>query len=256
MSRAATDVPDAAARGCRVPARAPVDRDAADRAAPAAAASIRRGPSRLTSGPVPYGVELAAAWSWRILVIVAAAALLGWLISFFAVVVIPVVVALLIAALVVPVVEWLTGIGVRRSLAAILVVVTTIASVGALLTFAGQQVATGATDLADQTVAGPAGDQGLAQGRSAERQRLPDQRLHRQRPGRDHRPVQGRRRRRAGSPRSAPRSGTCWPASSSCCSRRTSSSPTAAASGPGWCGCRRGPRASGSTARAGSPGSR
>ena len=103
---------------------------------------------------VPYGVELAAGWSWRILVIAAAAALFGWLISFFAVIVIPVVVALLITALVVPVVEWLTAHGVRRSLAAILVVLTTIAGVGALLTFAGQQVATGATDLADQTVQG------------------------------------------------------------------------------------------------------
>ena len=103
---------------------------------------------------MPYGVELAAGWSWRILVIAAAAALLGWLISFFAVIVIPVVVALLITALVVPVVEWLTRHGLRRSLAAVLVVVTTIAAVGALLTFAGQQVATGANDLADQTVQG------------------------------------------------------------------------------------------------------
>jgi predicted PurR-regulated permease PerM len=103
---------------------------------------------------VPHGVELAAAWSWRILVIAAAAALFGWLVSFFAVIVIPVVVALLITALVVPLVEWLTRLGVRRSVASILVVLTTIAGVAALLTFAGQQVAQGANDLADQTVAG------------------------------------------------------------------------------------------------------
>jgi len=103
---------------------------------------------------VPYGVELAAGWSWRILVIAAATALLGWLISFFAVVVIPVVVALLISALVVPLVEWLTRHGVRRGLSSFLVVVTTLGAVAALLTFAGQQVAQGATDLADQSVAG------------------------------------------------------------------------------------------------------
>lgn len=103
---------------------------------------------------VPYGVELAAGWSWRILVIAAGVALLGWLISFFAVIVIPVVVALLISALVVPVVEWLSRHGLRRSIAAVLVVITTIAAVGALLTFAGAQVATGANDLADQTVKG------------------------------------------------------------------------------------------------------
>jgi predicted PurR-regulated permease PerM len=103
---------------------------------------------------VPHGVELAASWSWRLLVIAAAVALLGWLVSFFAVIVIPVVVALLITALVVPLVEWLTRLGVRRSVASILVVIGTIGAVAALLTFAGQQVAQGATDLADQTVAG------------------------------------------------------------------------------------------------------
>ncbi len=105
-------------------------------------------------GNVPHGVELAASWSWRLLVIAAAVAVLGWLIAFLAVIVIPVVVALLVTALVVPLVEWLTRIGVRRSVASILVVLTTIAGVASLLTFAGQQVAEGATDLADQTVAG------------------------------------------------------------------------------------------------------
>ena len=94
---------------------------------------------------MPYGVDLAAAWSWRLLVIAAAAALVGYLISFLAVIVIPVVVALLISALVVPVVDRLERVGVRRSLAAFLVVLFTIASVVALLSFAGQQVANGAT---------------------------------------------------------------------------------------------------------------
>ncbi len=115
---------------------------------------IAAGTSNFNRAEVPYGVDLAAAWSWRLLVIAAAAALLGYLISFFAVMVIPVVVALLISALVVPVVDRLERAGVRRPVAAILVVVLTISSVAALLTFAGQQVANGASDLADQTVAG------------------------------------------------------------------------------------------------------
>jgi putative heme transporter len=115
---------------------------------------IATGPSNFRRGEVPYGVDLAAAWSWRLLVIAAGAWLIGYLISFLAVMVIPVVVALLISALVVPVVDWLVRAGVRRSVASILVVLLTIASVGALLTFAGQQVANGASDLADQTVAG------------------------------------------------------------------------------------------------------
>ncbi len=115
---------------------------------------IAAGTSNFRRAEVPYGVDLAAAWSWRLLVIAGAAALLGFLVSFFAVMVIPVVVALLISALVVPVVDRLVRAGVRRSVAAILVVLFTIASVVALLSFAGQQVANGASDLADQTVAG------------------------------------------------------------------------------------------------------
>ena len=76
---------------------------------------IAAGTSNFSRAEVPYGVDLAAAWSWRLLVIAAAAALLGYLISFLAVIVIPVVVALLISALVVPIVDWLERIGVRRS---------------------------------------------------------------------------------------------------------------------------------------------
>ena len=68
---------------------------------------IAAGTSNFSRAEVPYGVDLAAAWSWRLLVIAGAAALLGYLISFLAVMVIPVVVALLISALVVPVVDWL-----------------------------------------------------------------------------------------------------------------------------------------------------
>jgi len=115
---------------------------------------IAAGASNFRRAEVPYGVDLAAAWSWRLLIIAAAAALIGYLISFLAVMVIPVVVALLVSALVIPVVDWLERVGVRRSIASILVVVFTIASVVALLSFAGQQVANGASDLADSTVDG------------------------------------------------------------------------------------------------------
>ena len=66
----------------------------------------------------------------------------------------PLVIALLIAALVTPVVRGLNSVGVPRRLAAAFVVVGGIAFIAALLTFAGQQVAQGAADLADQVVAG------------------------------------------------------------------------------------------------------
>ena len=146
------------------------------------------GTSNFSRAEVPYGVDLAAAWSWRLLVIAAAPALLGYLISFFAVMVIPVVVALLISALVVPVVDWLERVGVRRSVASILVVVLTIARgrrAAHLRRPAGGQRRR--ATCADSTVDGLAGDQGLAARRPAARQRLADQRLHQAAPGRDQR---------------------------------------------------------------------
>lgn len=103
---------------------------------------------------VPWGVDLAAAWSWRFLVIVAAGAVVFLAIGYLSVVVLPVVIALLISALVIPIVDGLVRIGLPRGLAALGVVLAGIALVGLLLTLAGQQIATGATDLADQTVAG------------------------------------------------------------------------------------------------------
>ncbi|MDO3396023.1 AI-2E family transporter [Nocardioides sp. SOB44] len=118
-------------------------------------------PPELASGadayprtPVPPGVELAAAWAWRFLVIVAAGAVIAWTVGYLSVIVLPIVVALLVTALAAPAVDALTRIRVPRGLAALVVVVSGLATVSALLTFVGQQVANGATDLAEQTVAG------------------------------------------------------------------------------------------------------
>ncbi|MDF1603328.1 AI-2E family transporter [Nocardioides sp. YIM 152315] len=112
-------------------------------------------PRAAFDGPqVPKGVDLAAAWSWRFLVIVAAAAVLFLAIGFLSVVVLPVVIALLITALVIPIVDGMVRLGLPRGLSALAVVIAGIGLVGLLLTLAGQQIANGANDLADQTVAG------------------------------------------------------------------------------------------------------
>lgn len=116
-------------------------------------APVVGGRSNFTRAQVPWGIDLAAAWAWRLLVIAAAAFVLLWLMAYFAVVTVPLAIALLISALVIPVVDGLDRL-MPRGLAALLVVFAGIAFVVALLTFAGQQVANGATDLADQTVQG------------------------------------------------------------------------------------------------------
>lgn len=115
---------------------------------------ITTGPSNFSRAQVPWGLDLAAAWGWRFLVIVAAGAVLFKAVGFFSIIMLPAAIALLIAALVSPLVSWLARRGLPRSMASILVVLGGIALVGALLSFAGQQVATGANDLAESTVDG------------------------------------------------------------------------------------------------------
>ncbi|RHW27753.1 AI-2E family transporter [Nocardioides immobilis] len=117
-------------------------------------APIETGPSRFDRAQVPWGLDLAAAWAWRLVIIAGAAYLLVWLVSFFAVITIPIAVALLISALAWPLVHGLTRLKIPQPIAALLVVLGGLGAVVALLTFAGQQVATGADDLADSTVKG------------------------------------------------------------------------------------------------------
>ncbi len=114
---------------------------------------IHAGPSDMRPASVPYGVDLAAAWGWRFLVIVAAGYVVLWLVGYFVVIVLPLVVALLIAALVMPAVDQL-GKVLPRGLAALLVVIGVLAVIAAAVTFATQQVVTGSTDLANKVVDG------------------------------------------------------------------------------------------------------
>ncbi|MEO6512462.1 MAG: AI-2E family transporter [Nocardioides sp.] len=110
---------------------------------------VAAGPSNFSRAHVPWGVDLAAAWAWRFIVIAAAGYLIVRVLGFLMVIVLPVIVAMFIAALVEPVVGWLHRRGLPRGAAAGLMVIVVIASVVTLLTVAGNQVANGAQDLAD-----------------------------------------------------------------------------------------------------------
>lgn len=115
---------------------------------------FRTGPSNFSRAQVPWGLDLAAAWSWRLLIIAAATISLSIAIWHFRVITIPLVIALLISALAAPMVRALAQLGVPRSLSAGLTVLVGIFAVVGLLTFVGNQVAQGAHDLADQVVRG------------------------------------------------------------------------------------------------------
>lgn len=117
-------------------------------------ATAASGTTNFARAEVPWGLDLAAAWAWRFLVICAAGYLILWLIWYFAVIAVPLLIALMIAALTVPLVRSMQRIGIRKGIGALLVVIGGLVVVGALLSLAGSQVANGASDLADQVVAG------------------------------------------------------------------------------------------------------
>lgn len=112
------------------------------------------GPSNFSRAQVPWGLDLAAAWSWRLIVIVVAGLGLLWTMRYFAVITLPIAISLLFAALAVPLVNALRRIGLPRGPSSGIVMVLGIGTIALLLTFVGQQVAQGASDLADSVVTG------------------------------------------------------------------------------------------------------
>ncbi len=103
---------------------------------------------------MPWGIEVAAAWSWRLLLVAAAGLAVLWLMSFFALLTVPLAVALLATALVSPPMRQMTRVGLPRAAAAGIVVLSGLGVVAFLLVVAGQQVAEGFQDLADQVAEG------------------------------------------------------------------------------------------------------
>jgi predicted PurR-regulated permease PerM len=115
---------------------------------------IGSGPSNFKRAQVPYGVDLAAAWGWRFLVICAAGLVVLYLLRTFAVLVLPLVVALLLAALTAPLVNRLQRLGLPRSVSALAVVVALLGGVGTVITFVGTSIADGFVDLNEQVADG------------------------------------------------------------------------------------------------------
>jgi predicted PurR-regulated permease PerM len=95
-------------------------------------------------------IRQAAAWSWRLLVLIATAVVILQLMRRLGVVVVPVALALMAAALLVPAVDWLDRRGAPRGGAVSLVLLMGLAMVGGLLTFVVSQFVTGVPQLVDQ----------------------------------------------------------------------------------------------------------
>lgn len=103
---------------------------------------------------VPFGLRVAAGWSWRLAVVGAGVYLLGWLITYFSAVTVPIAVALLLAALMQPVIRRLTDIGWPRGLAVGVGVFGGFLVVVGVLVLIVQQIVSSAGELGTQALAG------------------------------------------------------------------------------------------------------
>jgi predicted PurR-regulated permease PerM len=95
-------------------------------------------------------VRKAAAWAWRLLVILFAAVAFLWVVAKLEVIVVPVLLALMLSALLVPGVDWLDRHGLARGGAVALVLLSGFAVLGGVLTFVVSQFIVGVPDLVEQ----------------------------------------------------------------------------------------------------------
>lgn len=97
---------------------------------------------------LPLGVRIAAAWSWRLMLIGIAAAGLIWVIVQVRIIVIPVVVALLLTALLQPIVTFFERKGWSRSLGVVVALLTLVVAVTSLVWLIVSQLRSGFGDVA------------------------------------------------------------------------------------------------------------
>jgi len=104
----------------------------------------------LEAGSVEPLVRKAAAWAWRLLVILAAAVAVLWVVQKLEVIVVPVLLALMISTLLVPAVDWIDKRGLPRGAAVALVLLGGFLIFGGILAFVIVQFVYGVPDLTEQ----------------------------------------------------------------------------------------------------------
>ncbi|GAA3157506.1 hypothetical protein GCM10010531_06070 [Blastococcus jejuensis] len=112
------------------------------------------GDPRAAETAVPEGLRMAAAWSWRLIVVIAGVFALLYAMAYIAVVVVPVIVALMLAALLQPGAAYLVRRGWPRSLAAFAMLLVGLAVVSGIITLVVERFNAGFSDLAAQVSEG------------------------------------------------------------------------------------------------------
>ena len=100
---------------------------------------------------VPHALRIAAGWAGRLLILALAGAVTLYLIAKLQLVVVPLAIALLLSALLAPLVGFLRGVGVKRSLSTVIALVAGIAAVAGVLTLVITQFVNGFPELSANT---------------------------------------------------------------------------------------------------------
>lgn len=103
---------------------------------------------------IPYGVRIAAAWAWRLGLILLVIGALVWLLAKVSFLIIPVMVAALLAGLLSPLVRWLRKSHIPKGLAVAITVLGFIGLIAGALALVGRQLALGFQELWGQALTG------------------------------------------------------------------------------------------------------
>ena len=103
---------------------------------------------------IPYGVRIAAAWSWRVGLILLVMGALVWLLGKVSFLIIPVMVAALLAGLLTPVVGWLRSQRLPNGLAVAVTVLAFIGLIAGALALVGRQLVLGFRELWSEALTG------------------------------------------------------------------------------------------------------
>jgi putative heme transporter len=103
---------------------------------------------------IPYGVRIAAAWAWRVGLIMVVVGALIWLLGRVSFLIIPLMVASLLAGLLYPVTEWLRTLKMPQGAAVAITVVGFLGVIAGALALVGRQLAAGFGELWQEAFAG------------------------------------------------------------------------------------------------------
>ncbi|MET1005039.1 MAG: AI-2E family transporter [Propionibacteriaceae bacterium] len=132
----------------------PAGAEAAETTAAAPVPEVATTSTAAFDNAVPKGVQVAASWAWRLILIVIMVWGIAWALRYLSEVVIPLAIASLLAALIAPVTHQLHKWGLPRAVAALISVFGGLILIAGALTLIGTQIASQASDLSGNVVTG------------------------------------------------------------------------------------------------------